>query len=87
MEGEGTLSGVSCTRLHDHCDLTCTFSLLRREGQKDLCVLKQRMAEKKAVNVELPAQNELPRQFKLSASLMSYDTGPLIPRGALAPNL
>lgn len=45
MEGERTLRGVSCTRQHDHCDLTCTFSLLRREGHNDLTELKQRVAE------------------------------------------
>lgn len=37
--------------------------------------------------MKVQAGNELPRQLKLLDALMRYDTGPLIPRGALAPNL
>lgn len=86
MEGKGTLRGVSCTQLHDHCDLTCTFSLLRREGLSDLTVLKQRMAGTKAVQWSSSLQINYPNRLHLG-SLMRYDTRPLIPRGALSHNV
>lgn len=83
---QGTLREVSCTRLHDHCDLTCTSSLLSREGHKDLTVLKQDGGNKGTqCAMDLRALNELPRQFKLLDSLKKYSMAPIIPRGALAP--
>lgn len=83
MEGEGTLSGVSCTRLHDHCDLTCTFSLLRREGHDDLSVLKQRMAGIKAFNVQWNSSLEMNYPGSLSFGVLWWD----MTQGLLLPEV